>query len=146
VRKLKKALSEKINSDVGKTTQAIFRMIVLVVSFALFSIILKFPSSLKSIFKSVHLNNNIDLNLNPFTDNHIDYLYEWFCVYARFCPTFDKLASILFTISISANIFFYYMFDKNFKFGLKIAISKLTSSKKSHLEYVTALEKSRNKK
>jgi hypothetical protein len=145
VRKLKKALSGKLNSDVEKTTQAIFRMIVLVVSFALFSIILKFPASLKSIFDSIHLNNKIDIEGKPFTDNHIDYLYEWFCVYPRFCPTFDKLASILFTISISANIFFYYMFDKNFKFGLKIAINKLISKKEKHLEYVKSLEESRAK-
>ena len=145
VRKLKKALSEKLNSDVEKTTQAVFRMIVLVVSFALFSIILKFPASLKSIFDSVHLNNNININNKPFTDNHIDYLYEWFCVYARFCPTFDKLASVFFTISISSNIFFYYLFDKNFKFGLKIAINKLISKKEKYLDYVKSLEESRTK-
>ena len=142
VKKLKSTLCEKLNSDVAKTTQAIFRMIILVVSFAIFSILLKIPASIKSIFDSVHLNNNL---IVPFADSHIDYLYEWFCVYARFCPTFDKLASILFTISISANIFFYYLFDYNFKFGFRIAINKLISNKEKHLEFVKSLEEIRAK-
>ena len=102
-----------------------------------------YSASLKSIFDSIHLNNNI---LKPFTDSHIDYLYEWYCVHARFCPTYDKLASIIFIIAISANIYFYYMFDRNFKFGLYIAISKMTSNKETHLEYVKELEKVKSKK
>ena len=139
--KLRKTFSERMKSNVAtNTSQIVFRIKILVVSFAIYSVLLKLPASLKSIFDSIHLNNKIYLT---FTDSHFDYLYEWYCVYARYCPTYEKLTSNLFIISISTNIFFYYLFDNNFKFGLKIAYDKIISDKKSHLDYVKALEKTR---
>ena len=143
VRKFRKTMTDKINSEEVKITQVVFRIITLVVEFALFSIILKLPSSLKSVFDSIHLNNDLVI---PLANNQIDFLYEWYCVYARFCPTFDKLSSILFAISISSNLFFYYLFDRNFKFGLKIAFNKLISNRESHLDYVKKIEELRSKK
>ena len=142
--KLRKTLSEKMQSNIATNSrQVVFRITLLVVSFAIYSILLKLPASLKSILDSIHLNNKVDL---PFTSNHIDYLYEWYCIYARFCPTYEKFTSNLFMISISTNIFFYYWFDANFKFGLKIAYDKITSDKESHLEYIKWIEKIRSKK
>ena len=135
--KLNRTLSEKMKSDAAKSSEAVFRVIILVVSFAIFSVVLKLPASLKSVLDSIHL--NIDFT-KTFAYTHFDYLYQSFCLYARFCLTYDKLASILFIISISANISFYYLFDNNFKFGLKIAINRLITNKDSHLEYLRELE------
>ena len=143
VRKLKKTLSKKMNSDAAKNKEVIFRVTSLVVTFVIFSILLKLPSTLKSIFDSIHLNDKL---ITTYTDSRINYLYEFYCIYARFCLTFDKFASILFTISILSNIFFYFLFDINLRFGFYIAYSKIFDDKESHLEYVNSLEKYKNKK
>lgn len=134
----------KKTSSTKKINHIYLRIVILVVTFAIISFLLKSPASVKSIIDSAHLNDNI---LEPFARNHINYLYEWFCVYSRICPTFDKFSSILFAMSISTNIFFYYLLDNNFRFGFNIAVNKLISnSNECHIEYVKALENARNKK
>ena len=137
--KMKKALSEKINLQVKKENEILFRVKLLAFTFLLSNFLMKLPSMFKSIFNIANLFNS-SLSLR---DKFIPPEDKW---YYSYFDCFEKLASILFIISISGIILFYYLFDKNFKFGLKIALSKLTSSEKSHLEYVTALERSRTKK
>jgi len=140
--KLKKTLEGKIYSNKKVNEIVIFKTIVSVVSLALFSIALKLPASAQSIFYSVHLDMNY---LKTFTSKHIDYLYEFFCVYGRLCPMLEKLTGLLYILSISASILFHYVFDKRFKMGLKVAISKMFSSKRTHLEYLKVLEESRDR-
>ena len=96
---------------------------------------MKLPAMLRPIFDMAILFNST-LGSNNSSRN----IEKWYYF------LYEKLPTILLILSISGIILFYYLFDKNFKFGLKIAISKLTSSEKSHLEYLTALEKSRTKK
>ena len=134
--KMKKALSEKINMEVKKEKEILFRLKILAFTFLLSNFLMKLPAMFKPIFDM----SNIIYSLRPYS---LIPHRKWNYLYASI---FDKLASFLFIISTSVIIFFYYLFDKNFKFGLKIAISKLTSGEKSHLEYITVLEKSRNKK
>ena len=138
--KIKRALSEKINLDVKKENEILFRVKFLAFTFLLSNFLMKFPSIFKSIW-DISYSLNLEIALSHETKIISRSASEkWYFFF------FEKLSSILLILSISGIILFYYLFDKNFKFGLKIAISKLTSSKKSHLEFVTALEKSRNKK
>ena len=126
--------------EVKKEKEILFRVKILAFTFLLSNFLMKFPSLFKSIWDIV---NSLNSGFTFSHDRNIKYRQpaeKWYYFF------FAKLASILLIISISGIILFYYLFDKNFKYGLKIAISKLTSSKKSHLEYLTALEKSRNKK
>ena len=136
--KMKKALSEKINLEVKKEKEILFRVKILGFTFLLSNFLMKLPSIFKSIWDMSNILSVLSLKNTILQPDVIWYDY--------YSSIFDKFASFLFIISISGIILFYYLFDKNFKFGLKIAISKLTSSKKSHLEYVAALEKSRTKK
>ena len=130
--KIKKAMSEKINLDSIQSKSSRFY-------FFLSNFLMKLSAMFRSVFDTVNIINS----LQPINNNHKRLNEKWYYLFPSF---FNKLAFILFIISISGIILFYYLFDKNFKFGLKIAISKLTSSKKCHLEYVEALEKSRTKK
>ena len=134
--KLKRTLADKLNSDNVKNSEIVFRIISLVIAFTIFSFVLKLPASVKSIFDSIHLNNNSN---NPIANSHIDHLYDKYCIASRYCTAFDKFSSILYVISISANILFYFLFDKQFKIGLKIALSKIISDKEEHCEYITVL-------
>ena len=138
--KIKKALSEKINFDVKKEKEILFRVKILAVTFLLSNFLMKLPLMFKSIFDMAYIIKTV------VSHSRFSHTENWHYPFHLFSIIFDKFANILFIISLSSIIFFYYLFDKNFKFGLKIAISKLTSSEKSHLEYVEALEKSRNKK
>ena len=138
--KLKATLAGRINSTSSSYNQdVIHRAITSVVSYTLFSIVFKVPASIKSVFDSASFNKDIT---SEFASRQINYVYEIFCVYCRICPMFELLAYLLFIFSISCNIIFYFMFDNRFKIGVKIAYSKLSSSRKEHIEYLKNLEES----
>lgn len=134
--KLKATLTGRINGS-SNNQDVLNHAIISVVSYTLFSILFKVPASIKSVFDSASFNSEI-ANLSAY--RQINYFYDLFCIYCRICPVFELFSYLLFVFSISCNIFFYFMFDTRFKIGLKIAYSKLFSSRKEHLEYLKNLE------
>lgn len=138
--KMKKALLEKLNLEVKKEKEILFDK-TLAFTFLLLNFLMKSPQMLKSIFDMVHVNGNL-VNRESFGFSYYVLFYKWYCIYSRICPTYDdKLAFILFIISLLTNSFFFFLFDKNLKFGFRVAFSKLTSSKKSNNSIILRLLK-----
>lgn len=137
VAKLKKTLDSKLNHNGAEYQNAITRAVTSVIVYASVGVIFRLPSAVKSIFDAIHFDGTL---LKAVAENHVQYFYENICLRARFCAMIEKLAAVLYATSISINLIFFYLFDKRFLIGFKIALSKLFSNSSTHAEYVRALE------
>lgn len=140
--KLKKTLNTKMNKKKNENNSVIKRTIMSVVFYALFSIFLKLPASFKSFLDVLQFDNDYRLAI---ANNKMNIFYDRICITEHVCETFQKFASFLFTISISWSILFYYIFDKKFLIGFKIAFSRIFSNKETHEDFVRALENPKHK-
>lgn len=137
--KLKKTLSERINVDKKANDKIVDRTVRLVVNYAIVGILLKIPSSIKSVYDAIHVDY---VYLASSNSSRLQIFYENVCVYARLCMMFEHLAHVLFTGSLVTGIFFYYFFDRMFAISLKICKSRLSSTKEAHRKFMSSIEES----
>lgn len=140
VLKLKKTLSERVNANKKSNQDISDKTVRLVVCDALFSVILKVSSTIKPLIDVVHFDqSNYWFKYHPL-NNQV--FYERTCLHDRFCFMLEKLSLVLVSVLLATSIFFYYSFDKNFALSLRIAKSRLFSTKAAHRLYLISLEKS----
>lgn len=97
-----------------KNNSAINRAIVMVILNATLNLALKAPTTLIPIYDMISFKfqefRSSSMKLHPLT-----YFHVLFCGTLGFCTAFEELAKLLFLISLTLNIFFFYNFDKTFK-------------------------------
>ena len=121
--RLKKTLESKMTSGQTqkqkeqlkkKNNSAINRAIVMVILNATLNITLKAPTTLIPIYDMISFKfqefRSSSMKLHPLT-----YFHVFFCGTLGFCTALEELAKLLFLISLTLNIFFFYNFDKTFK-------------------------------
>lgn len=127
-RLLRKTLEEKLklisNSELKKkkedeNAETIRRTICMVILNSLSNIFLKLPLVLNPIFEIIdtvlfdEITFLLPITSNENRDSYLDGII-YFCVELYGCEMLDELFNLLFLVSLSINLVFYYNFDKNF--------------------------------
>lgn len=134
--KLKKTLSERIIVNLKSNELIINRTVRLVTFYAIFSVLLKLPSCAISLIESINPTFFFFFRVSF----GISLFFENFCLHARFCFMFTKLAETLFALSLSTAIFFFYSFDNKFALAIIITKSRLFSDRATHRKLLASLE------
>ena len=127
IKQFSSAAQENIKTDLK---DAIFRIILMVILNSLVNFILKTPSTIISIIELIKFvygfrNDSTVMDFGMY-DYGFSRLVSTFikCQYFNACQAFESFSISLFMISIGIDIFFYYNFDKNFKFSFLAVFDK----------------------
>lgn len=139
---LKKTIAEKMESNLSEkkkreNERLINRAILMVILNAVTFFLLKVPVLLNSIFEFVI--NEIYTNWynRPTEENGtIEYdgnIFIWLCFELFGCDLFEQFSNLLYFLSLSLHLYFYYKFDRNFQFSFhrKILNKKFKPQQKS---------------
>ena len=136
--RMRQVLSERMNKNEKENQKVINRTVTSVVVYAVFSVLLKLPSALFALLSAIHFDQN---PYSKSTENKIQLFFENVCIRLEFCGFLNTLALFLYSVSLSTSIFFFVSFDKKFHLAVRIAKSKLFSSKEVHKKFLEDLEK-----